>query len=321
LLDSLVPRRQEGSVRHKPTVFVGSSSERLNIVTRLAKELQPDVEVLRWDKNVFVPGRFTLEDLQDAMKRSDFAIFVFAGDDIVKWRKKVNPAPRDNVVLEIGMAIGMIGHRRLLLLYSRRDRAKMPSDLLGFNYVPLEDVRSKRHAITQAAEVIRQQLIAEGLRDLPTDSDRLITHHQRSAFSTEFASKTIHTFDIFAGDLSWLERDLPTYRALAQRRVFCRFLTDTPGAAVIPRAKRMSMSFREYPAGSEARIKASLSDANFESDARALVVQKRVVSLHAAGRKRPYDYRMKIYSGPKEYSVIAALSSYFNELFRRGRSL
>ena len=305
----------------RPTVFVGSSSERLATVRRLAKELEPDVKVLRWDKNVFVPGRFTLEDLEEAMRRSDFAIFVLAGDDIVKWRRKVSPAPRDNVVLEIGMAIGIIGRRRLLLLYSKGDRAKIPSDLAGFNYVPLGGNRPDRQAFGQTAEIIRQQLIAEGLRDLPDHSDRLITHHRRSAFSTAFASKAIHTFDTFAGDLSWLERDLRTYRELARRGVRCRFLTDTPAAPVIRRAKRLGMSFREYPARSEARIKASISDADYETDARALVVQKRLLGLHRAERSRPYDYRMKIYAGPKEYSVIVALSSYFNELFRRGRTL
>lgn len=308
-------------MRPKPTVFIGSSSERLKIVNALAKELQPEVEVLRWDKNVFLPGRFTLEDLQDAMKRSDFAIFVFAGDDIVKWRKRTDPAPRDNVILEIGMALGFIGYHRLFLLYSKRDRAKIPTDLLGFNYLALDDGISTQRAIAQASEIIRQQLIAEGLRDLPSDSDKLITHPQRSAFSIQFASKTIRTLDIFAGDLSWLERDLPIYQALTKRGVRCQFLTDTPKASVIRKAKRLGMVFREYPSRSEARIKASLSDVNTESDARALVVQKRVLNLHSAGRKRPYDYRMKIYSGPKEYSVIAALSSYFNELFQRGKRL
>ena len=309
------------AMRPKPTVFIGSSSERLTIVNELAKQLQPDVEILRWDKNVFSPGRLTLEDLQDAMKRCDFAIFVFAGDDIVKWRKRTDPAPRDNVVLEIGMAIGFMGHRRLLLLYSRQDRPKIPSDLQGFNYLPLDDRISQRKAIAQASEIIRQQLIAEGLRDLPTDSDKIITHPQRSAFSTEFASKTIRTLDIFAGDLTWLEKDLPVYQALTNRGVRCQFLTDKPNAPIIRKAKRIGLIFKEYPSGSEASIKASLSDVGVESDARALVVQKQGLGLHVGGRKRPYDYRMKIYSGSKEYSVIAALSSYFNELFRRGRGL
>jgi hypothetical protein len=195
-------------VRSKPTIFIGSSSERLAIAKALSEKLRRDAEVLRWDKNVFLPGRFTLEDLEGAMKRSDFAIFVFAGEDIVKWRKKVNPAPRDNIVLEIGIAIGIIGHRRLLLLYSKSDRAKIPSDLQGFNYLPLEDSGPRHKALVQACEIIPQQLIGEGLRELPTDSDKLITHRQRSAFSTEFASKCIRTFDTFAGDLSWLQRDL-----------------------------------------------------------------------------------------------------------------
>jgi hypothetical protein len=255
------------------------------------------------------------------VRGSDFAIFVFAGEDVLKWRRRVTPAPRDNVVLEIGMAIGILGHRRLSLLYSVSDRAKIPSDLQGFTYVPFNDIISSRVGIAQASEIIRQQLIAEGLRQFPSDADHLITQSQRSTFSTEFAEKCVHSLDIFAGDLSWLNRDLPTYRSLRQRGVRIRFLTDSPHAAVIRKARTAGIQFKVYPTGAEARIMASISDADTESGVRALVVQKTTLPPNAEDLRKPYDYRMKIYHGPREYPVIRAFSDYFEALFERGRAL
>jgi len=306
----------------KPTIFVGSSSERLRIVGYLHNNLRQYANILRWDKNVFRPGRYTLQDLEDAMKHSHFALFVLAGEDLVKWRKRLQHARRDNVVLEIGMAIGILGYDKVLLLYSKSDRPRIPTDLSGFNYLTLEDRVSLGRSIGRASELIRQVLIADGLRSLPTDSDRSVTYRQRNSFSTDFVSKCIHTLHTFAGDLGWLSQDLPMYRNLAKRGVRLRFLTDSPRAPVIRLGKHAGLLFREYPIGANVRIRASLSDVESQSDSRMLVVQKQI--SHSPTHKAdnmPYNYRMKIYSGPREYSVITALSSYFDDLFARGTPL
>jgi hypothetical protein len=287
----------------------------------LCAALKKDAAILRWDHNVFLPGRYTLEDLQAAMKRSDFAVFVFAGEDIVKWRRRMSPAPRDNVVLEIGMAIGIIGHSRLSLLYSRSDQAKIPTDLSGLNYVAFDDRKSRRVGILQASEIIRQQLIAEGLRDLPGDSEAIITQKQRSKFSSSFAETCIRQVDTFAGDLSWLDADLPTYRALGQRGVRLRFLTDTPNASVVKKAKAAGMSFRIYPNGTAAKIRGCITDAESPHDAKALIAQKTALPSSANRARKPYDYRMKIYQGTKDHAAISALAHYFTTLYDKGRQL
>jgi len=307
--------------RTKPVIFVGSSKERLKVVNALHAELSPDATFLRWDKHVFAPGRFSLEDVETNIRQSDFAIFVIAGDDIVKSRKKVTAAPRDNVVLEVGIAIGVLTHRRLLLVYSKNDRPKIPSDLLGFTYTTYENRRPIRRGVAAACALIRQQLIAEGLRELPTDSDKVLSYQQRAAFSKQFARKTLGTFDTFGGDLDWLAWDLQTYRRLVARKVQLRFLTDTPNAPVIQRAKALKMSFRQYPKGADVSIKASLSDADDAFNARALVVQKRTLALHANASRGPFEYRMKIYHAPDEYLVIDAMRSLFENLFAHGKRL
>ena len=48
-------------VRSKPNIFVGSSSERLPIVSAPCRKLRQDAEVPRWDKNVVLPGRFAIQ--------------------------------------------------------------------------------------------------------------------------------------------------------------------------------------------------------------------------------------------------------------------
>jgi predicted nucleotide-binding protein len=118
----------------RPRVFIISSAEALPVAEEIRRELStgPFVDVTLWtDEDVFVASNYTLEDLEQQVDLSDFAIAIAAPDDVTRSRGTQQRSPRDNVILEIGLFIGRLGRRRTFILQKTRDKTKLPSDLLG----------------------------------------------------------------------------------------------------------------------------------------------------------------------------------------------
>jgi predicted nucleotide-binding protein len=123
----------------RPVLFIGSSAEGLPTAQEIQSQLAHlKAHVYVWTNNIFVPGHYTMQDLETQVGSSDLGILVFTQDDEVinKDRKVDMSAPRDNVILELGMCIGALGHERSLIVRPRTRDLKIPSDLLGIT--PLE---------------------------------------------------------------------------------------------------------------------------------------------------------------------------------------
>ena len=121
--------RQRNDVPH---VFVGSSRESLPIANVVQTGLAHDPFLVTvWTNGVFGPSQFAIEALERAAVESDFAILVLGPDDVVTSRRHRNRAPRDNVILELGLFIGAAGHDRIFLLVPSGLDIKIPTDLLG----------------------------------------------------------------------------------------------------------------------------------------------------------------------------------------------
>ncbi|MBK9263120.1 MAG: nucleotide-binding protein [Polyangiaceae bacterium] len=121
----------------QPRLFIGSSVEGLEIARIVQKELTHDPMVVTiWSNGVFGPSGVPVNDLLAESARSDFALFVLRGDDTTQSRGTDSPAPRDNVIFELGLFMGALGRERTLLLRPRGGNIKTPSDLLGIT--PLE---------------------------------------------------------------------------------------------------------------------------------------------------------------------------------------
>ena len=93
----------------KPRVFIGSSVEGLSVAYPVQQNLLHEAEVTIWDQGVFELSRTTMESLTKILSESDFAIFVFSPDDLVRIRNVTVPAVRDNVLFEFGLFIGKLG--------------------------------------------------------------------------------------------------------------------------------------------------------------------------------------------------------------------
>lgn len=133
----------------RPIMFIGSSVEGLPIAKHIQLGLQRvNVEVRLWTNGVFGPGGVTIDDLLRQTEEADFAVFVFGPDDKVASREETYQAPRDNVVLEMGMFISKLGRGRTYLVKDSKSEIKIPSDLLGITpIIYLADPKSKLEVV------------------------------------------------------------------------------------------------------------------------------------------------------------------------------
>ena len=150
-----------------PRVFLGSSRESLPVakalkkaVERIAKARSLSLTVVIWSDGVFGASRSTMEALETQLRLSDFAVLVAGKDDKVRSRRKQKPAPRDNVVFELGLFMGALSRTRTFLLVPKGVDLKLPSDLLGQTpllFDPKEAALAKglRPAAGELADIVK----------------------------------------------------------------------------------------------------------------------------------------------------------------------
>ena len=113
-------------------IFIGSSRESLDIADSLQLGLARDPFIVSvWTNGVFGPSLFPIEALERVAAESHFAILVLGPDNRVISRRHENLAPRDNVILELGLFIGAAGRRRVFLVIPEGLDVKIPTDVLG----------------------------------------------------------------------------------------------------------------------------------------------------------------------------------------------
>lgn len=153
--------------RARPSVFVGSSTEGLNLAQALSVLLEQPCEVTVWSHGVFGLSEGTLESLVAAIDEYDFAILVLTADDLVTSRETASTAPRDNVLFELGLFMGGLGRSRTFIVYDRTAGLKLPSDLAGVSAATFEPHKSGnlQSALGAAATRIEDQINRLGVRD------------------------------------------------------------------------------------------------------------------------------------------------------------
>ncbi len=150
----------------KPYVFIGSSSEGLEIARAIKENLDNDADIVVWNQNTFEIGSTYLESLSKQMHKADFAILVLTQDDITISRNQKKTSPRDNVLFELGLAIGTIGRERCYFVYDNSKDFKLPSDLSGVNGATyrVQESGNLTASLGTAANMIRNMIKNLGLR-------------------------------------------------------------------------------------------------------------------------------------------------------------
>lgn len=103
----------------KPRIFIGSSSEALNIAYAIQSNLEYDATVTVWTQNIFQLSSNSLDDLLNALENFDFGLFIFKPDDITLMRSNNYNVVRDNVIFELGLFFGKLGKGRVFFCYAK----------------------------------------------------------------------------------------------------------------------------------------------------------------------------------------------------------
>jgi predicted transcriptional regulator len=125
----------------KPRVFIASSSESLEAAGAVNVNLEHECEPTLWT-HAFTLASTAIESLVYKSSAMDFAIFIFAPDDLSNVRGASVSITRDNVVFELGLFIGAIGRERCFIIKPRHVELHLPSDLLGISTADYDDQRS-----------------------------------------------------------------------------------------------------------------------------------------------------------------------------------
>ena len=150
----------------KPRLFIASSVESLAIAEAVNVNLDHELEVSLWKNGTFKLSSSVIDDLLEKSSYVDFALFIFAPDDIVTLRKKSEHVVRDNVVFAMGLFVGAIGKSRSFILKPRDVDMHLPTDLLGMNFSDYDANRSDGDlvsATTRACSLIKSEIERQGL--------------------------------------------------------------------------------------------------------------------------------------------------------------
>jgi hypothetical protein len=113
-------------------VFIASSIEGHGIAYEIQELLDYFADCTVWDQDVFEPTSDALNDLLTVSSKSDYGIFVFSPDDILKLRNDEYKSARDNVILELGIFLGVLGRQRCFIITPRDiEDFRIPTDLAG----------------------------------------------------------------------------------------------------------------------------------------------------------------------------------------------
>lgn len=150
----------------KPRLFIASSVESLPIAEAVNVNLDHEFEITLWKNGTFKLSSSTIDDLVEKSSVVDFALFIFAPDDISSIRSRQEHVVRDNVIFEMGLFVGAIGKSRSFILKPRDVEMHLPTDLLGVTPADYDASRSDGDLVSatnRACSLIKSEVERLGL--------------------------------------------------------------------------------------------------------------------------------------------------------------
>lgn len=162
-------------------VFIGSSTEGHTWAVGVMQILQETHEglpnlIVRYWKDTIVPGPSALEQLMTAADACDFGIFLLTKDDMRLMRKQEALVPRDNVVFELGLFTGKLGHDRTFVMTpDDADDLALPTDLIAITLARYKaSDTNPTSAVRTATEQAIRRIREKGPRLPPRETETLV---------------------------------------------------------------------------------------------------------------------------------------------------
>jgi predicted nucleotide-binding protein len=139
-------RRDDGPVF---VVHGHDDARKYELVRLLDRATDRDAQILHEQPN---KGATVLEKLERHAESAAFAVVLLTGDDEgrVAGGGDLKPRGRQNVILELGLFIGLLGRDRVAVLVD--PAVERPSDLDGLVYIALDPAGAWRHALVGELE-------------------------------------------------------------------------------------------------------------------------------------------------------------------------
>lgn len=190
----------------KPKVFIGSSSERLDIANAVKTNLESIAEATVWTQGIFELTSSVFDNLISQLNEYDFGIFIFWPEDTIKSREVQYSSARDNVVFEFGLFTGGLGKARTFFMYpSDQSSLRLPSDLNGILAATF-DSNKINETLEQACARIKQSIQKEGVRKSRFEKFGIAQIHKPKILCASSAQYAQFEFD---EDIRILENAFP----------------------------------------------------------------------------------------------------------------
>lgn len=127
----------EHQIGLRPRILLLSSSEALERAKQVRDSIPESFEVVLWNTVEALPiGSIVLQSLITATYHFDFGIFLLTADDLRISRGSAANVPRDNVIFELGLFLGLSSVRRAFVIQPYQSNVeasslRLPSDLEG----------------------------------------------------------------------------------------------------------------------------------------------------------------------------------------------
>lgn len=146
----------------RPRIFIGSSTEGLDVANAVHQNLDRIAEVTIWTQGLFQLSIPTITSLMNSLTKFDYAIFIFYPDDLTNFRGNNVSTVRDNVIFETGLFAGKLGIEKVFFLKPRNVVAlHLPTDLLGVTAGEYDAARADKNFVAATGPFctqVRQQI-------------------------------------------------------------------------------------------------------------------------------------------------------------------
>jgi len=186
----------------RKNIFIGSSTQALTYAEKLknilSKKQPSEFEVKIWKDNVFSLNKTFIESLYEAAsKKSDFAIFIFAPDDILKIEEEYYYIPRSNVIFEYGLFTGTLNRDKVFALSpSDVDNYRIPTDLLGVKTARYKSKSDNEDEINKEFNSICDEILLAIKEVKTSDNNTIIGHYTGPREYYEVANKYLLSKDL-----------------------------------------------------------------------------------------------------------------------------